>query len=468
MFPWTCKITPFALSDRDRYSRLFPPTDTEIAPADSRLECLAWSMCDKQFAQDTFDPMTAVPAGYTYFGQFIDHDMTSEDLSANTGEVWNEPSSAPNLRVNWLNLDCLYGNGPKATKIKIYEDDGVSFRVGGQTEGNQTFDVPLDPISHKPLAADPRNLENAIVRQVHALFLKLHNLAAKNLPASLAPADRFTQARRSVRHQFQWLVRNDFLKRFCDPRTYRAVLKNPIFDWQGRFSIPVEFSRAAFRFGHSTVRDQYELATVGTAIPLCKLFGGENSLDPLPKEHAIPWFNFLGLGTTSRETSLNIDTSIVRPLFHVPSEAARLFRVRVAEENTLALPHVTLKRGAASRLPSGEAVRRVLRAEAISAGAPAGNPWMELVSCGLRRDVPLWYYILLEAQQNQKGVRLGPVGSRIVAEVIEAALWANQDSYLRVYGRNWKPADWKTEHGDLKPIRCLFDVASVVGLTPPS
>jgi hypothetical protein len=165
---------------------------------------------------------------------------------------------------------------------------------------------------------------------------------------------------------------------------------------------------------------------------------------------------------------MRINTSIIPELFDIPSYALKAFvRLEPREKNfaeNFALPFRTMKRGVASQLPSGQNARGALREREIASNSSA---WADLRACGLEENAPLWYYILLEAEVNEGGKRLGPVGSRLVAEVIEGALWANPESFLRQYGRRWTPEPWPTKnHGDW-PIRCVHDVAIVVGLADP-
>lgn len=454
------KMTPFELSEPDRYSRLFPPAETVITATDPRLEGLAWSMCDKIVGQPAPGRRDKIPAGYTYFGQFIDHDMTFEDFRALQDGSIREPRDTPNLRRNWLNLDTLYGGGPYAIP-KIYEDNRVFLKIGAAPADKPAFDVPLDYSSQKPLVAEPRNLENAIVRQIHAMFLKLHNLAVSELPTSWPSSRRFSVARRRVCHQYQWLVRNDFAPKVCEDVTWKSILTQPMFEWDNRFSIPVEFSRAAFRFGHSMVRDSYGLA-VGP-VPLLDLFGDKDSTGPLPADFAVPWSSFLTLPGRP-ETANDINTGIVKPLFHIPGPSARLFKSVPADHGELVLPYITLQRGAASRLPSGQVARQALNAATIASHSILPDPWLDLEYCDLREQTPLWYYILLEAEVNGQGTCLGPVGSRIVGEVIEGALRANKDSYFWWHNPGWTPPPWPTSNGR-RQIATLHDVAIAVGLS---
>jgi len=447
-----------------------PDSETAQAATDSRLECLAYSMRDKQMGPL---PPQAIPAGYTYFGQFIDHDLTYDTSALPDHGIETTPQETVNFRRMALNLENIYGDGPGSRDSRLYADDNFSFRLGEASGACGVVDVPLDEVPLDPslrraLAADPRNLENALVRQVHAMFLKLHNIAVKEVKGVVSAHDRFTKARQRVCHQYQWLVRHDFLARLCDDVVYESIVKyaDPLMDWNCHFSIPVEFAQAAFRFGHSMVRSRYTLGG-DNVVPLLKLFGGKDSTGPLSCEHTINWTDFLlpeGARDVNPEIAMRIDTGIIPELFDIPSYALKAFVQLRRKEATFALPLRTMKRGVASRLPSGQNARRALHERGISNGDDA---WADLRKCGLQENTPLWYYILLEAEINEAGLRLGPVGSRLVAEVIEGALWANPESFLRQYGRKWSPEPWRTENHGKRLIRCLHDVAVVVGLADP-
>lgn len=420
-----------------------------------------------------------VPAGYTYFGQFIDHDMTYDTSALPDPGTESIPAETVNFRRSPLNLETIYGDGPGSRDSRLYEEDNFSFRLGEASGGCDVFDVPLDevpldPSLRRPLAADPRNLENALVRQVHAMFLKLHNIATQEVQGVVSAYDRFTQARQRVCHQYQWLVRRDFLARFCDKAMYNTIVQeaDPLFDWNCHFSIPVEFAQAAFRFGHSMVRSDYRLGK-GLSVPLSDLFGGKNSTGPLSCKHTINWTNFLLPKGSQHVEGINperanrINTSIIPELFDIPPYAVKAFvRLQPTEKNfpeNFALPFRTMKRGVASQLPSGQNARTALHEDEIA----NTDAWADLRACDLEENTPLWYYILLEAEINEVGKRLGPVGSRLVAEVIEGALWANPKSFLRQHGRKWTPDPWPTKNHGEWPIECLHDVAIVVGLADP-
>ena len=453
------------------------PLDPAAAHAatDDRLRCLVTSMKGKQMGTP---PLNGVPAGYTYFGQFIDHDLTYDTSALPDDGELTKPTETINFRRNALTLENIYGDGPGSRDSKLYEKDNVSFRLGAAVGDCTVFDVPLDeicldPSSRRALAADPRNLENALVRQIHAMFLKLHNIAVADVPERFPAHYRFSAARRRVCHQYQWLVRHDFLSRFCEDGVYANVITeaNPLVDWNGQFSIPVEFAQAAFRFGHSMIRSRYTLGKNNNVVDLPLLFGGKDSTGALSCDHVINWTNFLlpegseVIFGINPEIAFRIDTSIIPELFDLPPSALKAF---VQLKNTKgriepSLPFRTLKRGVASQLPSGQSARRMLSEREIASG---GAAWDNLRECELEEETPLWYYILLEAEISEAGLRLGPVGSRIVAEVVEGALWANPESFLRQFGRRWSPEPWPLGSGT-QLIRSLHDLAVVVGLAKP-
>jgi Animal haem peroxidase len=412
----------------------------------------------------TFTPahnVTMLPAGYTYFGQFVDHDITRDDTY-----LWDAgtrpPDQTPNLAGQRLDLSQLYGDGPGSGKHGgLYNGD--NFRLGDPVPGGEAFDVPLDPKTKEPALADDRDTENAIIRQVHALFLKLHNVAVAEIGVG---SGTFAAARQKVTWQYQWLIRNDYLREICNPTAYAEIIEKEQrrVDWGKEFSIPVEFAQAAFRFGHSMVRDVYRL-NPHPNVPLSRLFSEAHQPKNLPPELAITWTQFLDAGPTT-ETAMAIDTTMVPALFHLPDEHFHHLISDVALEQPPQLSVRTLRRGAATGLPTGEEVCCALGREQLRGSrelTTKTDPWVLLDELSLRGRTPLWYYILIEAEQQEDGRRLGYIGSWIIAETIDAALRADADSYLNNGVKNWTPPEWNVQ-GTSIPIRHLKDIPKVVGL----
>ena len=209
------------------------------------------------------------------------------------------------------------------------------------------------------------------------------------------------------------------------------------FNWKDEPFIPVEFSGAAYRFGHSMVRSDYVLqrrARRGT--PLLPDLGG---LTWLPRRLVIDWDLFFKLGEGARrpQSSQLINTTIVKPLWSLP-------------ETGKALPRLNLQRGAALGLPSGQSV-----ADAMDEALLSDEELLldKTVPKGARealmRSTPLWFYVLCEAEKPRDrdgrpraGAHLGPVAGRIVAEVLVGLVEGDPTSYL-----GSKPAWRPTELG---------------------
>src|SRR5688572_15058760 len=115
-----------------------------------------------------------IPAGYTYLGQFIDHDLTMDVTDVMLGEDIT-PAQLLQARSPSLDLDSLYGGGPSDDEsAKFYEDDGLHLKTGttiriGPDREKAGHDLPRvgtgpgDRAKRKALIPDPRNDENLIV-----------------------------------------------------------------------------------------------------------------------------------------------------------------------------------------------------------------------------------------------------------------------------------------------------------------
>ncbi len=435
-----------------RFGRLFPRAarpDVGDAAVDEIVRRIGG------FTQHSDNP--TIPAGYTYLGQFVDHDLTFDPLSR-LGHA-NALRALVNFRTPRLDLDSLYGSGP-ADQPFLYEwterrDRGVKLLVG-RHDGVE--DLPRNA-QGLALVGDARNDENLIVAQLHLLFIGFHNAvvdwlrgpgAGRARAAAQSPAELFERARRIVRRHYQWIVTHDFLRRIVGQPLATDVLRDgdataPVparvhlrhFDAGDAPRIPVEFSGAAYRFGHSMVRPSYVIAenTTATIFPVGDAAPGDGDLSgfrPLPAALAIEWKRFFwkvadGAGTNA---SLRINNRINPMLFAVPDRGA--------------LPWLNLQRGRALRLPSGPAVAAAMGEDPLDVAKlqldpadPAG------VNAKIVAETPLWYYVLCEAGVTQlggAGEHLGPVGGRIVAEVLVGLLQADPASYLRE-DPAWRPRE---------------------------
>jgi hypothetical protein len=414
-------------------------------------------------------------AGYTFLGQFVDHDITFDPTSSLERQV--DPEAVANFRTPSLELDSVYGAGPGASPHLYQRADRDRLLVGRDLDGGAT-DLPRNP-EGTALLGDPRNDENLIVSQLHVAFLKFHN-AVVDYVGTAVPAgrSRFEEAQRLVRWHYQHLVVHEFLPRICGEELVRDVLENGrvLYRWRNEPYIPVEFAVAAYRFGHSQVRPGYAISGAfarplfpvppapgapapGTpapgATPPAAAPDPRPGQPPLPSslvggrqiraEQAVEWRRFFDLGAAGAaagaapgelQTSKRFDARLSTPLLHLPFAAG-------TPEDPASLAQRNLMRGVTFGLPSGQAVARAMSAQlgrgrARRVDVLGRDELAELREFGLDEATPLWYYVLREADLREGGRTLGRVGGRIVAEVLIGLLEGDPLSYLNA-DRDWRP-----------------------------
>jgi Animal haem peroxidase len=376
-------------------------------------------------------------AGTTFFGQFIDHDLTF-DTTSRLG-VPADPAASPNARTPSLDLDSVYGAGPLVS-TKLYDpSDRAKLRIGscGPFEDlARTYDT------NAAIIPDPRNDENLIVAGLHCAFICFHNRAVDwsrehGYPGPLG----FLGARQLTAWHYHWLVLHEFLPQIVGQAMVDDVLRNGRRFYKPRLGngfIPVEFQAAAYRFGHSMVRPSYRANLKGDGGN--PFFGmvfdpaGDGASDPVDlrggaraPRRFIGWQTFFDFGDGNVKPNKQIDTKISSPLFNLPLAAI------ASGDQPQVLPQRNLLRQLTWSLPSGQQV-----AEAMGVEPLHSNDLAELQPYGFQHSTPLWYYVLKEAEVVADGLTLGPVGGRIVAEVLIGLMHADPMSYL-VRKPSWTP-----------------------------
>lgn len=436
------------------FGRMFPDLPAYDAPTDTVLNSLTAAgtsaspgpMFDTNITASTIpatfpndDNPNDVSSFFTYFGQFIDHDMTLDLLPLPSAVV--DPTTIPNFRDPRLNLDSVYGGGPDVNP-ELYEADGKHLKVNGR-------DLPRNP-NGSAILAEGRNDENQVIAQLHVAFLRAHNRLIDD-------GYGFGNARQLMRWRYQWIVVHEFLQEVLDPTVYADVFRTDgsiqtrFYDPQqaAKAMMPVEFSVAAYRFGHSQVRRAYILTQGGPKVQVFNntpndLHGGR----PITSDHVIFWPNFLSVdgqpstgqpGTfqPAANISRKIDTLLSSGLFTLPIPGA-------APTGSAILAKRNLQRARQYGLPSGQAVATRMEISPLTNTLIASAiPRLAVLTTDDYRatlasqaETPLWLYILAEAQIANNGAKLGPVGSRIVAEVIGGLLAADQKSYVN---KRWVP-----------------------------
>lgn len=444
-------------SAEGRFGRLFrtlPP----LRSTDAELGALAVKMvAPAGQASSPEGDNPAIPSGYTYLGQFVDHDITFDPASVLERD--NDPDALSTFRTPRFDLDSLYGGGRRQTPFLYDEDDPAKLLVGTNT-GPHTdpADLPRNQ-QGRALIGDPRNDVHVIVAQLHLAFVRFHNAVVDHLRGRFFPGPELEdEARRLTCWHYQWIVLNDFLRRLVgpdvldevlvrDPRTggLRADLR--FYSWRRKPWVPVEFSAAAYRFGHSMVRSDYvlnrELEPIAmfspamTPHPLQHLGG----FRPLPEKWTLDWSFFFPLAPTPPQPSRKIDTHLAPPLHHLPTSVD-------GPRRSLAL--LNLLRGRALQLPSGQAVAAAMGTSVPDAELGVGPG-----------ETPLYFWLLKEAEVVGEGLRLGPTGGRIVAEVLVGMLEGDPSSFLRK-APAWRPELPAATPGDFT-MADLLRFAGVAG-----
>jgi Animal haem peroxidase len=422
------------------------------------------------------DENPALPAGYTYLGQFIDHDITFDPVSSL--DRFNDPNALQDFRTPRLDLDSVYGSGPDDQPF-LYEADGKHLLLGDDKDFDAARkkrpDLPRNTAKpRRALIGDKRNDENIIVSQLHTLFLRFHNAVLDDV----AHGD-FGEAQRIVRWHYQWIVLHDFIKRVVGQETYKRVVRGPgqepdirLYQPQGRYAfIPVEFSVAAYRFGHSMVRPSYSLNRIVVAatppeqpfdglkakfhrIPIFSLLSDDranlNGFREIPGFWVVDWsFFFDGVATDGPkpsgavlpQPSYKLDTILVDPLTSLPDHQDQ-------PKERQALATLNLLRSWRLQLPSGQAVAHKLGLEALTDEEVFGHEDAErkksrakvLATHGdvFKGNAPLWFYILREAELREDAKHLGRVGGTIVADVLAGLIKEDRHSFLSQWP-TWKP-----------------------------
>ena len=406
-----------------------------FSPPDELLLALA-----EEMRQPPFDPANPaafdnpnIPAGYTFFGQFVDHDITADRESELDKE--QDPEGLKNFRTPIYDLDSVYAGGPEQNpqcydgpKMRLDFHDGIEDLL---RRADGTADI-----------GDPRNEENAIIHQLQLAMIKFHNACVDHLASQGTPQNELLPKAQSLAQRYyQWAVLTDFIPRICGQAAVDAVLKKPSGNAPIRADLrfykpkktpymPLEFSVAAYRFGHSQIRGGYLLRDPGVGAAFFQPEPGQANLNgfrPLLPALKLDWQKFFDIpgSQTTPQRSQRIDSKLTGPLFQLPFGA---------EPKSLAARN--LLRGKVLKLPSGQAVAEAMGFKPLSNAelgfGSQGDP-------GWGGQAPLWYYILKEAELQHQGTQLGDVGGRIVAETLVGLLVENRNSFFRL-DPNFQPA----------------------------
>lgn len=405
-----------------------------------------------------------IPTFLTFVGQFIDHDLTLNmvELIVNPGQIINNN----NVASPFIDLDSVYGNREalfNGEMTDIFNQDGT-FKL--RQIGRNAYDLARD---EKGLAFifDARNDENQIIMQMHVLLMRLHNkIAATYSPPtsdSIEDLSSFIEEiKLEVQRNWQSFVLNEYLPALINEETlnyvlaeiqkegYGALLHKPtlVTDGDNEYKLvgmPHEFS-IGFRMGHTQLRDGYHLNPKFDPIVLFDNSSAEpNDLRgdrPLQDSHVIDWAYFAN-SEASGEFSNKIDAKVTSKVFNLPPTA-----IPDSVKDVGNLPHRNLIRSKQVKISSGEEIAEVYNLPDHQVLTPdeiepdkekqklfkLGNNGVYSVKNQFR--TPLWYYVIKEAEIKCGGEQLGPLGGRIVAEVIAGGIYYLESSF--VHDESWK------------------------------
>ncbi|MFJ7273040.1 peroxidase family protein [Kitasatospora sp. NPDC098663] len=447
---------------------------------------------DKYLAKPTVKEPKApadsgIPAGYTYLGQFLDHNITFQaDVTFDSNTI----RDTTNFRGARVDLSHVYGLGPKTQSFAFYDNlDVGKFWI----DPYHDYDVPRNP-QGVPVIADPRNDNTIISIQIHHAFMLFHNAVVDMLKGSVPDVMLFDTAKRQVVWHYQWMILNDWLPRIVKDTVYakvKAAAENPSTPFllfnppQGKpVTLPLEFTTAAYRL-HSLPVEEYRLNehTAG------HLFHFRKPFAPLRTDQIIDWRQFFVIpGAQQPQYARRFDRKIIHAFLQMPPPidspltwledstkkeklpegnpyADQLYSplLSIAIRNLLRANTFVRKDGSKG-MPSGEDIAKEVYVKYPSGHDPYKPADFELKDFD---HVPPWYYILGEGalEENSKvgSLKLGTVGSAIVGEVIAALVKTDPDSYLTYNGKN-PTKKWTPTFGETPGTFYMSDLVRIAGL----
>lgn len=399
------------------YQKLFP----ELPPlqlSDDELWELSCLMLEHGHCRDS----KTTSNGEATFGQLLAHDMTFENVSNFKKSFY--PKALSNTRSIGLDLDSMYGLKSETFYYQKKQTSKLLLKKRQDEECKYTwYDLPRN---HENVAIVPdfRDDESLIVSRIHVLFMQFHNTYIDCFLKDLSAAEQYQEARLRVIWFYHWLIVHHYLYKMLDPTICDEILEQGAQFYKDPTYLPLEFSGAAFRLGHSQSR---ELSQINEYMKLGIFEQG--SFDKA--DVYVDWTYLFDCGDGNVEYAKKIDTKIAKAFHNIP------FLRNEENVRNRSLVFRNLKRGVVYGLPSGESVAKRMCLE------PLDIPETEKLCL---KGTPLWFYILKEAEIMHDGEHLGPVGSRIMGEVFFSILKCDPNSYL-VQHPKWEPNGLGNEKG---------------------
>ena len=410
-----------ALPSFTTYGRMFPALPAFTAD-EAFLFALgrAGGLCDSDSDEDADASLGSEAAGWPFFGQFVAHDITA-DRSVLRSQI--DPAQLRNARSATLNLECLYGDGPAGHPFLNQRADPAKLLTG---PGGHDL---LRNCEGTAIIGDARNDSHLFVSQMHLAFVHAHNAFVDRARRQGEPDDRvFDVAARELRWNYQRMVLDEFLPSLIGSALVDDIMTNgrQFYRSDPPARIPLEFADAAYRYGHSQIRQRYRF---NRRQPPAPVFPDLIGFRPVPPDRTVDWSLLFDTdGHSPAQRSKRIDGRLVSALIALPD--AITGHSAVSEFHSLAVRD--LERGQGVGLPSGESIAREMGEPVLS------RDEIGVDGTGWRGETPLWYYLLREADVRCGGNRLGPVGGRIVGEVLIGLLESEPESVIHATNE-WEP-----------------------------
>lgn len=448
--PWRAPPPPI-LSRKVPYQRYFGTTPKKDQAAPEVLNMLGQAMRSNASFEEN---ESSIPVAYTYFGQFVFHDLTAMNFSSNGHKPYNERSAC-------LDLDTVFGSSNRS-----HRKPATLMPVGYTGPPGQTrpCDLPRT-VEGRASIVDLRSDDNLPLAQTHVALIRFFNAIVERFDGISQSAARAL----AVSH-FQSVVLHDYLQRVIHPEIYRDVMENgrAIIHTadsqiargtkQFRYMVPLEFAAACARFGHSMIRNNYPAWNSHNSARLSSFWrnthnscippfdGVDEPRNQLSGRWVSQWGKLLhGEGLVDGQHPLmaaKIDTVLAEPLMSIPDVALPRSVAR-GKNSSRNLASLSLMRGGSLQLSGAESVgaqvihqlgvlRRptfsILENKMLLQDEPAEV--QRLLERYFGGRTPLWFYTLKEAAILGCGESLGPLASRIVMETIHAAIEESSPSIL--------------------------------------
>lgn len=396
----------------------------------------------------------AIPQGYTYLGQFLAHDLAGRENV--------------NTRSPRLDLDSVYPDFNDQIQI---DQSNASFRFKPQDE-QFLADFIRDPNTRQACIPEFRNDDHFVIAQLHLHLQFFHNLVAHRIRLHhgkdvISAEEIYYLSKEYVCACVQKIILEEYLPVICDQQVYAALwseAKPTVIEVPAsEVTFPYEITHAAGRYGHPQVRRKYVLNTDGGVkkeVTLKQLF-----------EHSGHNPAFVGAALDMR-----VDWSLF--FYHSPREMRELSQrinpyvtEELRQEPNPDIVQMNLLAGMGKSLASGQEIARMVRDELSAQGIDGGSesplgvtPDIDvsrpnkklrnrLEEIGLWDPMPLWLFILIEADSNASGgQRLGALGSVLLLETVKNA--------TRTDG-SWNYADRQLEmqqQYDLPEVRNMYEL----------